>query len=209
MMWLSQKKTVQNCKALLHCCLGDSLVLNHWIKSDLYYNVIPCEHKTTPIDDRLSFWHSLKFNYRSSSDPRRMLSGLYCITDYKEKNRDIVLTLFWQRCSPSVCGPYPLQDIHNCSCPKKPVASCLNNYRPVALTSVITKCLERLLKTHICSSLPDTLESLQFAAYREEVKTLHSWCQDNNSSSFKFLSVHISEELSWTLHTDTVTKKAG
>ncbi|KAF7655017.1 hypothetical protein LDENG_00062100, partial [Lucifuga dentata] len=80
-------------------------------------------------------------------------------------------------------------------------------------------------------------------AYREEVKALNSWCQDNNLSlnvsktkemivdyrrqqggghlplyigdaevervgSFKFLGVHITEDLSWTLHTDTVTKKA-
>uniref|UniRef100_A0A669B6E2 Reverse transcriptase domain-containing protein n=1 Tax=Oreochromis niloticus TaxID=8128 RepID=A0A669B6E2_ORENI len=47
--------------------------------------------------------------------------------------------------------------------PKKSVVSCLNDYRPVALTSVIMKCLERLVKGHICSSLPDTLDPLQFA----------------------------------------------
>ena len=39
----------------------------------------------------------------------------------------------------------------------------LNDYRPIALTSVIMKCFERLVKNHITSTLPDTLDSLQFA----------------------------------------------
>ena len=39
----------------------------------------------------------------------------------------------------------------------------LNDYRPAALTSVIMKCFERLVKDHITSTLPDTLEPHQFA----------------------------------------------
>ncbi|KAF0044753.1 hypothetical protein F2P81_003911 [Scophthalmus maximus] len=81
------------------------------------------------------------------------------------------------------------------------------------------------------------------AAYREEVRILTSWCQDNNLhlhvsktkepsvdyrkrkgightpitingttvervSSFTFLGVHISEDLSWTHHTNAITKSA-
>ena len=38
----------------------------------------------------------------------------------------------------------------------------LNGYRPVALTSVIMKCFERLVKDHITSTLPVTLCPLQF-----------------------------------------------
>jgi len=34
--------------------------------------------------------------------------------------------------------------------------------KPVALTSII-KCFERLVRTHICSTLPDTLDPLQYA----------------------------------------------
>ena len=37
----------------------------------------------------------------------------------------------------------------------------LNDYRPVALTSVIMKYFERLVKDHITSTLPDTLDPLQ------------------------------------------------
>jgi hypothetical protein len=38
----------------------------------------------------------------------------------------------------------------------------LNDYRPVALTSVIIKCFERLGKDHITSTFPDTLDPLKF-----------------------------------------------
>jgi hypothetical protein len=47
--------------------------------------------------------------------------------------------------------------------PKKGKVIELNDFRPIALTSVIMKCFERLVKDHITSSLPDTLEPLQFA----------------------------------------------
>ncbi len=48
--------------------------------------------------------------------------------------------------------------------------SCLNDYRPVALTSVVMKAFERILKNHICSSIPVTLDPLQFA-YRPNRST--------------------------------------
>jgi hypothetical protein len=38
--------------------------------------------------------------------------------------------------------------------PKKAKVTELNDYRPVALTSVIMKCFERLVKDHITSTLP-------------------------------------------------------
>jgi gmma-aminobutyric acid receptor subunit gamma/cGMP-dependent protein kinase 2 len=46
----------------------------------------------------------------------------------------------------------------------------LNDYCPVALTSVIMKCFERLVKDHITSTLPATLDPLQFA-YRPNRST--------------------------------------
>ncbi len=54
--------------------------------------------------------------------------------------------------------------------PKNSKTSCLNDYRPVALTSTIMKVFERLLKKHICSSIPVTLDPLQFA-YRSNRST--------------------------------------
>ncbi len=47
--------------------------------------------------------------------------------------------------------------------PKNSKPSCLNDYRPVALTSTAMKVFEKLLNNHICSSIPATLEALQFA----------------------------------------------
>ena len=47
--------------------------------------------------------------------------------------------------------------------PKKAKITVLNDYCPVALTSVIMKCFERLVKDHITSILPAILDPLQFA----------------------------------------------
>ncbi len=55
--------------------------------------------------------------------------------------------------------------------PKNSKPSCLNDYRPVALTSTVMKVFERLLKKHICSSIPATLDPLQFA-YRYKIGLL-------------------------------------
>ncbi len=47
--------------------------------------------------------------------------------------------------------------------PKNNKPSCLNDYHPVALKSIVMKVFERLVKNHICSSTPVTLDPLQFA----------------------------------------------
>ncbi len=54
--------------------------------------------------------------------------------------------------------------------PKNNNPSCLNDYRPVALTSIVMKAFERLVKSHISSSIPVTLDPLQFA-YRPNRST--------------------------------------
>ena len=54
--------------------------------------------------------------------------------------------------------------------PKKAKITELNHYLPVALTSVIMKCFERLVKDHITSTLPVTLDPLRFT-YRPNRST--------------------------------------
>ena len=49
--------------------------------------------------------------------------------------------------------------------PKKANITCLNDYRPVALTSVAIKCFERLVTAHINTIIPDPMDPLQ-VAYR-------------------------------------------
>ncbi len=54
--------------------------------------------------------------------------------------------------------------------PKKNKITCLNDWRPVALTSIFSKCFEKLVREHICSVLPASLDPLQFA-YRSNSST--------------------------------------
>ncbi len=67
--------------------------------------------------------------------------------------------------------------------------SCLNDYRPVALTSTVMKVFERLLKNHICSSIPATLDPLQFA-YRPNRSTDDAISQVLHSSLTHIDSKH-------------------
>ena len=54
--------------------------------------------------------------------------------------------------------------------PKKSPVSSLNDYRPIALTPIMMKCFERLVKPHLTSTLPTTLDPYQFA-YRPKRST--------------------------------------
>ncbi|KAK1804908.1 hypothetical protein P4O66_019284, partial [Electrophorus voltai] len=47
--------------------------------------------------------------------------------------------------------------------PKKSMESCLNDYRPIALTSIIMKCFERFVMRHVKTQLLPSLDPLQFA----------------------------------------------
>ena len=44
--------------------------------------------------------------------------------------------------------------------PKNTKVICLNNYRPVALTSITIKCFERLVMAHITTIIPAALAPL-------------------------------------------------
>ncbi len=54
--------------------------------------------------------------------------------------------------------------------PKKNKITCLNDWRPVALTPIFSKCFEKLIRDHICSVLPASLDPLQYA-YRRNRST--------------------------------------
>ncbi len=70
----------------------------------------------------------------------------------------------------SVCGSLMLQKIHHCAHTKENKITCLNDWRPVALTPIFSKCFEKLVREHICSVLPASLDPLQFA-YRSNRST--------------------------------------
>ncbi len=50
------------------------------------------------------------------------------------------------------------------------ISTCLNDWRPVALTPIFSKCFEKLVRDYICSVLPASLDLLQFA-YRSNRST--------------------------------------
>ncbi len=54
--------------------------------------------------------------------------------------------------------------------PKKNLITCLNDWRPFALTPIFSKCFEKLIRDYICSVLPASLDPLQFA-YRSNHST--------------------------------------
>ncbi len=96
--------------------------------------------------------------------------------------------------------------------PKNNKPSCLNDYRPVALTSIVMKVFVRLAKSHISSSIPATLDPLQFA-YRSNRSTddaishiLHSSLTHIDSSNGKFQVSSFKFYLSHTrLYRDCIT----
>ncbi len=69
--------------------------------------------------------------------------------------------------------------------------SCLNDYRPIALTPVMMKCFERLVMHHIKSNLPNTLDPLQFA-YRPNRST-----DDAISSTLHLALTHLENKDSY------------
>ena len=98
--------------------------------------------------------------------------------------------------------------------PKEAKATCLNDYRPVALTSVAMKCFERLVMAHINTSIPETLDPLQFA-YRTNRSTedaisiaLHTALShlDKRNTYVRMLFIDYSSELNTIVPTKLITK---
>ncbi len=90
--------------------------------------------------------------------------------------------------------PPPLKKYIIIPVPKNNKPSCLNDYHPVALTSTVMNVFETLLKNHICSSIPVTLDPLQFA-YRPNRSTddtisqvlTHIDCKNGNHVRLQFI----------------------
>jgi hypothetical protein len=98
--------------------------------------------------------------------------------------------------------------------PKEAKVTCLNEYRPVALTSLAMKCFERLVMAHINSILPDTLDPLQFA-YRPNRSTddaisiaLHTALShlDKRNTYVRMLFIDYSSDFNTIVPTKLITK---
>jgi hypothetical protein len=108
-----------------------------------------------------------------------------CVNPLKAAGPDGIPSRVLRACADQLAGVF--MDIFNQSLSQSVVLTCfkmativpvlkkakvteLNDYRPIALTSAIMKCFERLVKDHITSTLPDTLDLLQFV-YRPNRST--------------------------------------
>ncbi len=149
--------------------------------------------------------------------------------------------------------PSCFKKIHHYAHTTENKITCLNDWRPFALTH---NCTATHSSNIIVKFADDTtgiglITGDDETAYREEVSALTKWCQENHLSlnidktkelvvdfrrqsrehthththtspsihtspstpveqvnSFKFLGVHITEDLTWSAHTDAVLKKA-
>nr|XP_055074620.1 uncharacterized protein LOC129454148 [Misgurnus anguillicaudatus] len=132
-------------------------------------------HKSTPTPEEQAL-------HLDPADVRRTLSR---VNPRKAAGPDNIPGRVLRDCADQLTGVFT--DIYNISLsqavvpasfkkaiiipvPKKSVVTCLNDYRPVALTSILMKCFERLVKRHIHSSLSASLDPLQFA-YRSNRTT--------------------------------------
>ncbi len=127
------------------------------------------DHVITVSEDEVR-WELKRVNVRKVAGPDGLwsitgrvlrsctdhLSGLFTSIFNESLATAVVLTSFKK----SIIIPVP----------KNSKPSCLNDYCPVALTSIVMKVFETLLKNHICYSIPVTLDSLQFA-YRPNRST--------------------------------------
>ena len=77
--------------------------------------------------------------------------------------------------------------------PKKPKPKALNDFRPVALTSVVMKFLERLDLTYLKSVTNFSMDSFQFAICTHHVRRLHICTQHVRRLQFRLQHGHSSE----------------
>ncbi|TWW56015.1 putative RNA-directed DNA polymerase from transposon X-element [Takifugu flavidus] len=98
--------------------------------------------------------------------------------------------------------------------PKHSTPACLNDYRPVALTPIITKCLEQLVLAQLKSCLPPTLDPHQYAYHKnrsteDAVSTaLHSVLShlDNNDTYAPMLFIDFSSVFNTVIPSKLITK---
>ncbi|KAI5086414.1 gastrula zinc finger protein XlCGF28.1-like [Silurus meridionalis] len=83
--------------------------------------------------------------------------------------------------------------------PKKSSVSCLNDYRPVALTPIMMKCFERLVMRHINDFRRTQSDHSPLIIDGSSVEIV---------KSTKFLGVYLADNLTWSFNTSSNTKKA-
>ncbi len=127
-----------------------------------------------------------------TTHPSQMHSTTFgrVLKDCAEQLTDVLTDIFNTSLSQAVI-PTCLKSTTIIPVPKKSPVSCLNDYRPIALTPIIMKCFERLVIHNIKTSLPNTLDPLQFA-YRPNRST-----DDAISSTLHLALTHLENKDSY------------
>ena len=161
--------------------------------------------------------------------PTAVQNALSRISPHKAAGPDVIPGRVLNACTEQLAGVFT--DIFNLSLthatvpacfkitsivplPKHSSPTCLNDYRPVALTPIVMKCFERLVLAHLKNCLPPSLDPHQFA-YRSNRSTedavstaLHCVLShlDNKNTYARMLFVDFSSAFNTVVPSKLITK---
>ncbi|XP_072110653.1 uncharacterized protein [Mobula birostris] len=110
----------------------------------------------------LKWWTHLLKNFRTPGQYQKFGKQPIVLRGCVDQLADVLTDIFNISLSSTIV-PTCFKAATIVAVPKKSSVSWLNNYRPIALTSIIMKCFERLVMRHIKTLLPPSLDPLQFA----------------------------------------------
>ncbi len=162
-------QTITDYKPPPQACDDTSLpdALNHFYSWFEMQNDTPAQKLPTPPNDQALYLSPAdvrktlsRINPRKAAGPDN-ISGRV-LKDCAAQLMDVLTDIFNTSLSQAVV-PTCLKSTTIIPVPKKSPVSWLNDYRPIALTPIMMKCFERLVMHKIKTSLPNTLDLLQFA----------------------------------------------
>ncbi len=169
--------------------------LNHFYSRFEMQNDTPAQKLPTPPNDQALCLSAAdvrktlsRINPRKAAGPDNIPGRV--LKDCAAQLMDVLTDIFNTSLSQAVV-PTCLKSTTIIPVPKKSPVSCLNDYRPIALTPIMMKCFERLVMQKFKNSLPNTLDPLQFA-YRPNRST-----DDAISSTLHLALTHLENKDSY------------
>ncbi len=191
-------QTITDYKPPPQACEDDTSLpdaLNHFYSRFEMQNDTPAQKLPTPPN--------VQALCLSPADVRKTLSRInprkaagpdnipgHVLKDCAEQLTDVLTDIFNTLLSQAVI-PTCLKSTTIIPVQQKSPVSCLNDYRPIALTPIIMKCFERLVMHNIKTSLANTLDLLKFA-YRPNRST-----DDAISSTLHLALTHLENKDSY------------
>ncbi len=191
-------QTITDYKPLPQACDDDPSLrdtLNHIYSRFEMQNDTPSQKLPTPPNDQALCLSAAdvrktlsRINPRKASIPDNIPGRV--LKDCAAQLTDVLTDIFNTSLSQAVV-PTCLKSTTIIPVPKKSPVSYLNDYHPIALTPIMMKCFERLVMQKIKTSLPNTLDPLQFA-YRPNRST-----DDAISSTLHLALTHLENKDSY------------